>query len=131
MTATKTKKVIRVGLDLGTNTSVFMASRDGKTLSYENDAFPSLVGVSRPGIIPGILPTDDRCLFGDMALEYRLHLDLKWPLVNGFIDDVEVANDYCKFLASQICPKGDSELWAVIGAPANASEVQQKDTRSA
>ena len=56
---TKTKKVLLCGVDLGTNTSVFQISnKEGKTVEYENDIHPSLVGYSKPGIIPGILPTD-------------------------------------------------------------------------
>ena len=130
-TATKNKKAILVGLDLGTNTSVFVAAKDNKRLQFDNDVFPTLVGSSKPGIIPGILPSEDEFFFGETALEYRLHLDLNWPLTNGFIDDIETANRFCQFIAHQINPKGDAELWAVIGAPANASADREKDIRRA
>ena len=107
---TATKKIIRVGLDLGTNTSVFQAAHDGKVVSYERNCFPSLVGYPKPGIIPGILPTDDNCLFGDLALEYRLHLDLRWPLKDGFIDNLEVCRDFASFLRTRIDEKDEYEL---------------------
>ena len=93
---TKNKKAILVGLDLGTNTSVFVGSKDGKRLTFESDVFPTLVGESKPGIIPGILPSESDYFFGEVALEYRLHLDLKWPLSSGFVDDVDTANRYCQ-----------------------------------
>lgn len=128
---TATKTALRVGLDLGTNTSVFRAAKDGKALNYECDCYPSLVGYPKQGIIPGILPTDAPVIFGNDALEYRLHLDLKWPLRDGFIDDATVCSDYTKFLRECIDPKGNCELWGVVGAPANASEVRQKEIRSA
>ncbi len=129
---TTTKKVLLCGLDLGTNTSVFqVSSQDGKTVEYENDIHPSLVGYSKPGIIPGILPTTDKALFGEMALEYRLHLDLKWPLEDGFVADVEVCRQFVAYLRTQIDPKDVAELWGVIGSPANASKERQKGIRGA
>ena len=128
---TTTKKVFLVGLDLGTNTSVFQVSNlDGKTIQYEHDIHPSIVGYSKPGIIPGILPTTESALFGELALEYRLHLDLKWPLEDGFVNNVDVCREYVAFLRKQIDPKDAAEIWGVIGAPANASKEKQKDIRS-
>ena len=127
--ATTTKTALRVGIDLGTNTTVFRAARDGKLIDYDVDVFPSLVGYSKPGIIPGILPTNDDKLFADAALEYRLHLDLKWPLKDGFVDDESVCADFAAYLREQIDPKGDCNLSAVVGAPANASEEKQKAIR--
>ena len=129
--STTTKKVLKVGLDLGTNTSVFQVSRDGKSIKYENDIVPTLVGYSKPGIIPGILPTDADKIFGDTAMEYRLHLDLKWPLKEGYVDDLDVCRDYAQHLRECIDTKGGSEIWAVVGAPANSTDEKQKDIRSA
>jgi len=130
-TKSATKKVLLCGLDLGTNTSVFQISaQDGKTIEYENDIHPSLVGYSKPGIIPGILPTTEKALFGEMALEYRLHLDLKWPLEDGFVGDVDVCREFVAYLRKQIDPKDACEIWGVIGAPANASKERLKDMRS-
>ncbi len=54
----KTKQVLRVGLDLGTNTTVFQASKDGEKIQYERDVIPTIVGYPKPGILPGILPQD-------------------------------------------------------------------------
>jgi len=129
---TTTKKILLCGLDLGTNTSVFQISnQDGKTVEYEKDIHRSLVGYSKPGIIPGILPTEDSALFAEMALEYRLHLELKWPLEDGFVNDVDTCREYVGYLRNQIDPKNNAEIWGVIGAPANASKERMKDIRSA
>jgi rod shape-determining protein MreB len=107
-----------------------VANQDGKTIEYEHDIHPSLVGYSKPGIIPGILPTTEHALFGEMALEYRLHLELKWPLKDGFVNDVGTCREYVAFLRKQIDPKEACEIWGVIGAPACASKERQKVMRA-
>ncbi len=129
-TATATKTVLRVGLDLGTNSSVFQVAKDGRTVKYEKDVYPTLVGYARAGIIPGILPTDSGILFAEQALEYRLHLDLRWPLREGFVDDVEDCRVYAQYLRTQIDPNGDAELWSVVGAPASAPPEKTRIIRS-
>ena len=130
-TSTTAKSVLKVGLDLGTNSSVFQVSKNGQSVKYDNDVFLTLVGYSKPGIIPGILPTDATTLFGDKALEYRLHLDLNWPLKSGFIEDLDSAQDFALFLRDQIDPDGFNELWGVVGAPANSTPERQKMIRRA
>jgi rod shape-determining protein MreB and related proteins len=122
---------LKVGFDLGTNTSVFQASEDGKPVSYPQDSVLSLLGFPKPGIIPGVLPSDATVLFGAEAVEYRLHLDLKWPLKEGFVDDLELCRLFTGHLRSMIDPSGSRKLWGVVGAPANASLDRQKDIRSA
>ena len=49
-----TKTVLRVGLDLGTNTTVFQVNRNGERVRYERDVVPTIVGYSKAGILPGI-----------------------------------------------------------------------------
>jgi len=121
---------LRVGLDLGTSTSVFQVSRDGTPLCREEDLVPSVVGFPRPGIIPGILPADTKVLFGAEAMEYRLHLDLRWVLRNGQVVDLEVCRLFTRHLRELIDPSGQRELWGVVGAPANLSPDCQKNIRS-
>ncbi|MCI0650313.1 MAG: rod shape-determining protein [Planctomycetes bacterium] len=130
MTATATKKVLRVGLDLGTNTSVFQVSKDGRTVKYDKDIHLSLVGYPKPGMIPGILPTDAPCIFADEAIEHRLHLDLKWPLAEGYVDDFDVSRAFAGYLRTQIDSKNEHDLWGVVGAPANSTPDKQKTIRS-
>jgi rod shape-determining protein MreB len=122
---------LRVGLDLGTHTSVFQITENGKALPLENELVPSVVGFPRTGIIPGILPPDASILFGDEALRYRPHLDLRWPLRFGGIDDLELCKVFTYHLRDLMDPTGRREIWGVLGAPANCSPSRQKDLRNA
>lgn len=121
---------MHVGLDLGTNTSVVVASQDGNPLELEQDIVKTVVGYPKAGIIPGILPSDTEALFGDQAIEYRLHLDLKWPLNEGFVDDVDVCRVFTRHLLGLVDPQRKSRLRGVVGAPANATPQRQKDIRA-
>ena len=128
--ASATSTVIHVGVDLGTNTSVIAAQRAGKPLKLKQDLVRSVVGFPKAGIIPGILPSENEILFGDEALNYRLHLDLKWPLHEGFVQDVEVCRLFTQHLGTLVDRKDGERLWGVVGAPANASPERQKDMRA-
>jgi rod shape-determining protein MreB len=121
---------LRVGMDLGTNTSVILASREGRPLDLKKDLEKSVVGFPKPGIIPGILPSDKEVLFGEEAISYRLHLDLKWPLHEGFVRDVETCRMLTRHLRSLVDPDASTPLWGVVGAPANASPDRQRDIRA-
>lgn len=123
--------VVHVGIDLGTNTTVVAASVNGQPLRLEDDLCRSVVGFPKAGIIPGILPSDTDALFGDEALKFRLHLDLKWPLKEGFVDDVEVCELFCAHVRRLVDPKGKLHLQGVVGSPANASAPRLKDIRRA
>ncbi|MBN1419736.1 MAG: rod shape-determining protein [Planctomycetes bacterium] len=127
---TAQKTALRVGFDLGTNTSVFQVSKDGKRVQYSDDVVTTIVGYSKRGILPGILPKDATMLFGQAAIEYRLHLDLKWPLKAGHVFDVQTCRDFIGHMCSCIDPEGKSELWAVFGAPANSTPDKVKLIRS-
>jgi len=122
--------IIRVGLDLGTNTSVFQAKEEGKHLALPRDTVFSVIGFPKPGIIPGIIPSDARVLIGEEALQYRLHLDLKWPLRDGMIQDLNLCKLLTGYMRHLIDPAGAKMLWGVVGAPANMSPERQKDLRS-
>ncbi len=121
---------IRVGIDLGTNTSVVQASFEGRPLELKEDLVRSVVGFPKAGIIPGILPSDTKVIFGDEAIDLRLHLELKWPLHEGFVEDMEVCKIFTKHLRALMDPEGKSKLWGVVGAPANASPQRQRDIRA-
>ncbi len=124
-----TATVVLVGLDLGTNTSVIAASCEGKKLKLKNDIVKSVVGFPKAGIIPGILPSDTGVLFGTEALDYRLHLDLNWPLDEGCVHDVETCQLLARHLRGFVDEESKCCLWGVVGAPANATPAQQKDLR--
>jgi rod shape-determining protein MreB len=124
-------RVLRVGVDLGTNTTVVEGSVNGERVHFEPGLVRTVVGHPKAGIIPGILPSDAEVLFGDEAIEYRLHLDLTWPLKDGFIDDIDVAKEFTQHLRRIVDPGRDTELWGVVGAPANAAVARQADIRAA
>jgi rod shape-determining protein MreB len=121
---------LRVGIDLGTNTSVILASRGGKPVDLKKDLVKSVVGFPKAGIIPGILPSDKEVLFGEEAISFRLHLDLKWPLHEGFVRDVDTCRMFTKHLKSLVDPDPSTRLCGVVGAPANASPERQRDIRA-
>lgn len=127
---TATKDVLLAGLDLGTNTTVFQVSKEGERVSYERDVIPTLVGYPKPGILPGILPRNAAKVFGEEAVSYRLHLNLKWPLRDGHIDDPAVSRDYFDHIRGLIDAQGEHEIWVVIGVPANARPEEVKRIRS-
>ncbi len=124
-----TATAVLVGLDFGTNTTVLAASHQAKPLNLQNDIVKSVVGFPKEGIIPGILPSDTDALFGTEAIDYRLHLDLKWPLHEGCVHDVEVSQLFAKHLRHLIDEDGKLSLWGVVGAPANSSPDEQKNLR--
>ncbi len=125
-----TKTVLRVGLDLGTNTTVFQVNRNGERVRYERDVVPTIVGYSKAGILPGILPRDADRLFGDEAVSHRLHLNLQWPLREGAVDDMNCCRDFLGHIRACIDPEEECEIWAVWGAPANASSEKIKLMRA-
>ena len=127
-TSTSVATATRVGIDLGTSQSVMAVSRDGERLPLQTDVVRSVVGYPKEGIIPGILPGDTEVMFGDEAIEYRLHLDLKWPLEEGCIADPKSGVTFCSHLREHL---GEGPHWGVVGAPANCTASQQKDLRSA
>lgn len=123
-------KVMLVGLDLGTNTSFILAGSQESNDFETSKLLPSVVGYVGDGIIQGILPSDDRSFFGEEAIENKIHLNLVWPLKDGVISDVDAAKDLVKHLRSLIDPKGDQEIRAVIGMPANATAESRETLRS-
>ena len=125
-----TATAVLVGLDFGTNTTVLTASHQGKKLNLKKDLSKTVVGFPREGIIPGILPSDTENLFGTEALDYRLHLDLKWPLHEGCVQDVDTCRIFVQYLRHLVDDEDKWSLWGVVGAPANSAPDEQKALRS-
>lgn len=123
------KKIILAGLDLGTNNSCIIAG-NSTTEDYEvTKLVPTMVGYVRDGIVNGIVPGEANVLFGEEAIENRLHLDLHQPVIDGVVSNLTATKDYVKWLRRMIDPSGDSEIRAVIGIPASASENAREITR--
>ena len=121
----ETKKdhgVLYLGIDLGTSrTSVSASNGVRETIS-------SYVGYPKDVVSRKLLKKD--VLFGDEALEKRLSLNLYRPLGEGVIktaadDDGEgnlkAARDLIAETIRRAKPRKDELVYAVIGAPAQAS----------
>jgi len=137
-TSTKTNKAAAVGndlmlvaLDLGTNTTCIQAAKPSSKKTEVNELIPSIVGYTTEGILPGVIPGDANVLFGNLALKYKLHLDLVQPLRDGVIEDMDAARDFLKHLKGQLNLSEDAETRAVIGMPANATAESRENIRLA
>lgn len=125
------RRTILVGLDLGTNNSCLMAGAEKSTDFEISKEVPTVVGYVRDGIVNGILPGEADTLFGQQAIENRVHLDLNWPLSDGVVSNLNATKDYVKWLRSMIDPSGEAEIRAVIGIPASATDEAREITRRA
>jgi rod shape-determining protein MreB len=111
--------VLYMGIDLGTSrTSVSASNGVRETLS-------SYVGYPKDVVSRKLLKKD--VLFGEEAVEKRLSLDSYRPLEHGVIRDddagksLKAAGDLLKEIIRQARPRSDELVYAVIGAPAQAS----------
>ncbi|MBK7874874.1 MAG: rod shape-determining protein [Planctomycetes bacterium] len=127
MTDTTTKKdhgVLYLGIDLGTSRTSVAASNGlrATVLSY--------VGYPKDVVARKLLQKD--VLFGEEALEKRLALRLHRPLAHGVIqgdgkdaETLKAAQDLIAEIIRRAKPRADELVYAVIGAPAQAS-IQNK-----
>lgn len=116
--------VLYVGVDLGTSrTSVSASNGVRETLA-------SVVGYPKDVVARKLLQKD--LLVGDEALEKRLSLDMYRPLEHGVLkeddDDknAQAARDLLKAAIKLIRARKDDLVYAVIGAPAQASIHNKK-----
>lgn len=110
--------VVKIGFDLGTNTSVVVAEEDGKEMKLRTDTVFSVIGYAKPEVLPGVLPGNRRVFYGDEAIQHRRWLDLKWPLEKGMVHDLPAAREFIGFVRSLLGTNGKSDVWAVVGSPA-------------
>jgi rod shape-determining protein MreB len=124
----ETKKehgVLYLGIDLGTSrTSVSASNGLRETVS-------SYVGYPKDVVARKLLQKD--VLFGDEALEKRLSLDFYRPLAHGVIrgdkdaeKNMKAAADLLGEVIRRAKPRKDELIYAVIGAPAQASIKNKK-----
>lgn len=127
---TKTGKARLVGFDFGTNTSVVHGTINGSNGNAETALVLSVVGYAKEAILPGVIPGGRTRLYGDEALDYRLYVDLRWPLEEGVVSDPVATKDFLEHLQRKLCNNGD-EVWAVIGSPAAAKKRDVERLRDA
>lgn len=123
--------VIRLGMDMGTNTTVLAAMDGDKEFKVNPDLFFTVCGYAKSGLLPGILPGNRTTLYGDEAVKFRTYLTLKWPKDKGRIVDPDAARDFIAHIRTVVDGKGAREIWAVIGAPAHATGDDLQNLRYA
>ncbi len=122
-------KTILVGFDFGTNKSCVLAGPAGTNDITVSKVVPTCVGYVKEGIVEGIIAGNASLLFGEQALENKLHVELVTPMERGVIAHPEAARDFLRHIRSLADPTGQAEIRAVIGVPANASESAREDIR--
>lgn len=147
-------EVVIAGMDMGTNTTVLTwQEKRSKAAGVKPAAgepaelhalnaitidgieatetmFRSVVGVPKATLLPGVLPKGKKPLIGEEALQYKMHLDLFWP-VDGTVKDLEHSQILMKAIREMIDPKGAKEIRMVIGSPANATKEELQSIRRA
>lgn len=117
---------LHVGIDLGTSRSAISSANGVRT------SIPSFVGYAKDVVSRKLLGKD--VLFGQEALDNRLSLDLHRPLEKGVLkapgagdgEQNRVAKDLIDELIRLSEPEPGQKVYAVIGAPAQAS-IQNKE----
>ncbi len=120
--ADKDQGVLYMGIDLGTSrTSVSASNGVRETVS-------SFVGYPKDVVSRKLLKKD--VLFGDDAVQHRLSLNFFRPLEHGVLkgsdsggeeDNLKAAQDLIGEIIRMAQPRSDELIYAVIGAPAQAS----------
>ncbi len=122
-TANKTEGVLYLGIDLGTSRTSVSASNGVR------ETVASFVGYPKDVVAKKLLKKD--VLFGDDALQHRLSLEFFRPLEHGVIKtgkkdgtydkNLRAAQDLIAEIIRRAKPRKDELVYAVIGAPAQAS----------
>ncbi|TAJ13021.1 MAG: hypothetical protein EPO68_13405, partial [Planctomycetota bacterium] len=121
--------VLYLGIDLGTSRTSVSASNGVR------ESIASYVGYPKDVVSRKLLKRD--VLFGEEAIEKRLALDLYRPLGEGVIKgsdgngshseaNLRAARDLITEIIRRAKPRKDELVYAVIGAPAQASILNKK-----
>ncbi len=127
--AAKDRGVLYIGIDLGTSRTSVAASNGVR------ETLPSFVGYPKDVVSQKLLKKE--VLFGDEALSKRLSLNLFKPLEHGVLKcgeggdadaegNARAARDLLLEAVRMVKPRSDELVYAVIGAPAQAS-MQSKN----
>jgi len=122
-------KTVLVGLDLGTNKSCVLAGLSGTSDITVSKVVPTCVGYVKEGIVDGIIAGNAPILYGEEALQQRLHVNLVSPLAEGIIAQPAAARDFLTHIRALADPSGQADIRAVIGIPANAEEPAREVIR--
>ena len=122
------KKVLYVGIDLGTSRSAVSASNGAKSW------VESYVGWPRDFISAKVL--GKKVLFGAEALEHRLSVDLYRPLERGVIKEglernKEAVRELIRHLVDMTKPDEGQYIQAIVGVPADTLKTNKLAIREA
>jgi len=122
-TPSKTEGVLYLGIDLGTSRTSVSASNGVR------ETVASYVGYPKDVVSRKLLKKD--VLYGDEAVKHRLSLEFYRPLEHGVIKTsknnggsdkhLKAAQDLIAEIIRRAKPRKDELVYAVIGAPAQAS----------
>lgn len=120
---------VKLGFDFGTNLSVVAVEREGKRIDKIQDMITSVVGYAKPTVLPGILPGNRTRFFSNEAIDQRRYLDLRWPMTEGIVRDLDTARDFLGHVRSLVDAK--DEVWGVVGTPARTTPEELERMRDA
>lgn len=114
--------ILYLGIDLGTCQTT-ISSSNGHEITIK-----SAVGWTQDLVLRKMLKKN--ILFGDEALKNKLALKFYRPLEKGVIkntdDDLRAVHELIKYLVSHVEPDRYKKVYAVIGAPAAASMINEQ-----
>ena len=124
----QTPETLRVGIDLGTSRSAVVASNGQRHWEY------SFVGWPKDFIARKMLRKE--VVFGEEAINHRLSVELVRPLEYGVIRDgtqrdEEAVRQLIHHLIQLTRPAKDQQIYAAVGVPAEALNVNKLAIREA
>lgn len=114
---------IYAGIDLGTNTTFLTGSEGGNPDETFEFSIPTIVGEIPSDSILGVFDSDREPLIGEDAVRESDYLDIRRPLAEGVISDIEATGIFFSAIHSRINEvHPDRPVYAVIGIPAGTTE---------
>lgn len=112
-----------VGIDLGTNTTFMTGSIGKKPDEMFEFTIPTIVGEIPDDSVLGVFDSNRGPLIGEEAVRESDYLNIRRPLYEGVISDIEATGIFFKAIhakVSRLSP--ERPVYAVIGIPATTTE---------
>lgn len=112
-----------LGIDLGTNTTVVVGSVGRDPSIVLDFSLPTLVGEVTKDTVLGVFDDGTKILIGADAARESDYLNIRRPLRDGVIHDVEAVGIFFKEIQKRVMKENpENAVYAVIGIPARTSE---------
>jgi rod shape-determining protein MreB len=112
-----------VGIDLGTNTTFLTGSAGRKPDEMFEFTIPTIVGEIPGDSVLGVFDSDRAPLIGEDAIRESDYLNIRRPLAEGVISDIEATGIFFGAIHSRISKVSpERPVYAVIGIPAGTTE---------